>query len=118
MPTGLSLAQFGVLNHFARRNSVESPAQLASAFQVTRGAMTNTLSRLEKRDFVKIEPDPKDGRAKLVQITDKGRNMHQICIDALGPMLQSLAEGVDIAGFSRTLPQLQAVRRFLDEARN
>ena len=64
LPDGLSAAQFGVLIHFSRRGGRESPARLASAFQVTKGAMTNTLQRLEARGFVAIVGDPDDGRRK------------------------------------------------------
>ena len=60
LPDGLSMAGFGVLVHFARRGGEESPAQLASAFQVTKGAMTNTLQRLEAMGYVRVVPDPGD----------------------------------------------------------
>jgi DNA-binding PadR family transcriptional regulator len=52
IPAGMSAAQFGVLSHFVRRGREESPAQLASAFQVTKGAMTNTLQRLEAQGLL------------------------------------------------------------------
>ncbi len=117
MPDGLTQSQFGVLNHFVRLGRIESPARLASAFQVTKGAMTNTLGRLEKRSFVSIVPDPNDGRAKLVDITDGGRQAHSDCITALVPMLKKLGAAMDIEGFSSAIPQLEKVRNYLDKAR-
>ena len=54
LPDGMSVAQFKVLTHFCRRGGAETPAQLARAFQVTKGAMTNTLQRLEAQGFVDI----------------------------------------------------------------
>ena len=51
LPHGLSMAQFGVLNNFVRLGGERTPAGLAEAFQVTRGAMTNTLTRLEAQGF-------------------------------------------------------------------
>ncbi|MEQ1783915.1 MAG: helix-turn-helix domain-containing protein, partial [Hyphomonadaceae bacterium] len=66
LPDGMSLAQFGVLNHFVRLGGQWAPTRLARAFQVTKGAMTNTLQRLEAQGLVKVVPDPKDARAKLV----------------------------------------------------
>ena len=49
LPDGLKISQFSVLNHLVRLGGEWSPARLARAFQVTKGAMTNTLQRLEKR---------------------------------------------------------------------
>ncbi|HNK68572.1 MAG TPA: helix-turn-helix domain-containing protein, partial [Flavobacteriales bacterium] len=44
---GMELSHFSVLNHLARTGEERTPAQLARAFHVTRGAMTNTLTKLE-----------------------------------------------------------------------
>lgn len=67
LPTGMTRAQFTVLNHFVRLGHKErSPAQLASAFQVTRPTMTSTLARMARDGLVAIRDDPTDGRAKLV----------------------------------------------------
>jgi hypothetical protein len=44
LPKGMELSHFSVLNHLARLNDERTPAQLARAFHVTRGAMTNTLT--------------------------------------------------------------------------
>ena len=73
LPPELSVAGFGVLNHFVRLDvEGESPARLARAFQVTKGAMTYTLQKLEELGYVAIEPDPADARAKIVRITSAG----------------------------------------------
>ena len=59
LPESLSVAGFGVLNHFARLGlDGESPTKLARAFQVTKGGMTYTLQQLEELKYVKIESDP------------------------------------------------------------
>ena len=42
LPKGLTTSQFSVLNNFVRLGGTRSPKQLANAFQVTKGAMTNT----------------------------------------------------------------------------
>ena len=44
LPKGMELSHFSVLNHLAHCGVERSPAQLASTFHLTRGAMTNTLS--------------------------------------------------------------------------
>jgi len=117
MPDGLRISQFTVLNHFVRLGGPHSPAALARAFQVTKGAMTNTLQRLETRGLIRIDPDPRDGRAKLVQITDNGRETHAACIAALGPAFAKLTAGLDVESLVRITTELERLRRFLDENR-
>jgi DNA-binding MarR family transcriptional regulator len=118
LPDGLQLAQFGVLNHMVRVGDGWTPVKLASAFQVTKGAMTNTLQRLEARALARIEPDPADGRSKRVFITASGRQMHARCVTALAPELAALERELGGELFTRLLPDLQALRAHLDTARS
>ena len=69
LPKGMELSHFSVLNHLARVGLERSPAQLAKAFHVTRGAMTNTLSKLEVAGYIHIRPDWDDARRKMVAIS-------------------------------------------------
>jgi DNA-binding MarR family transcriptional regulator len=117
LPEGLSYAQFGVLVHFTRRGGQESPAQLAKAFQVTKGAMTNTLQRLEAQGFVRIEPDAADGRRKLVSITPEGVLAHDHGVLAMRPMMEAMRAAFTDAEFAAALPFLTALRMWLDENR-
>ena len=117
MPDGMTLAQFSILNHFVRLGGERSPKDLARAFQVTKGTMTSTLQRLEARGCITIRPDPDDGRAKLVSITPKGRQMREAAIEALRPFLATLS-GHEIAGsFPLLLELLSSLRRYLDNER-
>ncbi len=117
MPDGMRIAHFSVLNHFVRLGGEQSPAALASAFQVTKGAMTNTLHRLEAKHLIEIRPDPDDGRGKLVRITEQGRSAHRGAIEAAQPLLKRVLDEFGEEVFSDALPLLQKVRVFLDENR-
>ena len=117
MPDGLKVSQFSVLNHFVRLGGKRSPLELARSFQVTKGAMTNTLQRLETRRLVKITPDPDDGRGKKVEITDAGRQMHEDCIKALVPALIAMGQSLDQERMKAATPLLTEVRKYLDENR-
>ncbi len=118
LPNGLKMPQFGVLNHLVRLGGKWSPARLASAFQVTKGAMTNTLQRLEERGLIRVSPDPDDGRAKLVSITDAGREMRLRCIDGVSPLLAELLGELSEEDFASALPFLEKVRIYLDSHRS
>ncbi len=117
LPDGLSQAQFSVLTWFRHHGGVAAPAELARVFQVTKGAMTNTLQRLEARGLVAIEPDPADGRRKRVDITPTGQAAHDDALAALRPMTESLRSAFTEAEFVEVLPFLKALRTWLDETR-
>ncbi|MBK6704990.1 MAG: MarR family transcriptional regulator [Caulobacteraceae bacterium] len=88
LPEGLSLAGFGVLNHFIRlKRDAERPTQLARNFQVAKSAMTNTLQRLESAGYITLEPDPEDGRGKIARITPSGRAARDASIARLQPVM-------------------------------
>lgn len=115
MPDGMSMAQFGVLNHFVRMGGPKQLVELARLFQVTKGAMTNTVGRLDDKGLVSVVADPSDGRAKLVDITEAGREMRQTCIDRLAPKLDGLTAMATSDEWTAALPFLQKLRAWLDE---
>lgn len=117
LPEGMKISQFAVLNHLARLHGKWTPARLASAFQVTKAAMTNTLQRLESRGLIKIEADPSDGRGKLISLCAAGRNMREKCIAKIGPLLADLEKEFDEQKFVIALPFLEEIRSYLDEHR-
>jgi len=115
---GLSLAGFSVLNHFVRLELKSStPTELASAFQVTKGAMTNSLSRLEGLGFVSVNVNPKDGRGKIIRITSKGIKARNQSIQAITPMLAMIGGSIPGKEAADALPFLKKLRIFLDENR-
>jgi len=117
LPDGLKVSQFIVLNHLVRMGGEWSPARLANALQVTKGAMTNTLNRLEKRGLVGVKADPRDGRAKRVTLTDAGKEMLAQCVKSVSPLLVDLSQEVSNNELSTVIPILEKVRIYLDTHR-
>jgi len=119
LPKGMTIAQFTVLNHFERLgHSERSPADLASAFQITRPTMTSTLARMEKSGLVKINPDPKDGRAKLVSITAAGKKMWMKCLKNLSVPMDDANAVLSQPQLKKILPLLREIRMKLDALRD
>lgn len=119
LPQGLSLAGFSVLNHFVRLGrEAERPSQLARNFQVTKGAMTNTLQRLEAAGYVKVSPDPTDGRGKIARITRAGRRARDVGIAQMAPLLAEFLANFPVTDLKRILPTLTRLRKNLDAARD
>ena len=118
LPDDLRMSHFSVLNHFARLGGQLSPLELANAFQVTKGAMTNTLKRLEARGLIEIKPDPCDGRGKLVSMNEKGQQVRDEAIKAAAPLFERIGNSFPQEKFEQALPFLQELRQFLDQDRN
>ncbi len=117
LPTGLTSAQFSVLNHLATHGREETPASLTGIFMVTKGAMTNILQRLEGRALIAVTIDPADARRKKVVITDEGRAAWERSVQGLRPMMDSLREAFTPGEFQDALPFLNALRGWLTETR-
>lgn len=119
LPEGLSLAGFGVLNNFIRLGREEQrPTQLARNFQVTKGAMTNTLQRLEAAGYITLSPDPEDGRGKIARITRAGRSARELSIARMTPVVAEFLDAYPAADLRRVLPILTSLRKALDAARD
>lgn len=71
-PVGLTNGQFSLLMSLNR----PEPAGLsgvAGLLAMDRTTLTAALKPLERRGLLTIAPDPKDGRARLLSLTDAGR---------------------------------------------
>jgi DNA-binding MarR family transcriptional regulator len=118
MPHGLTQSQFSVLNWFVRVDNQATPGRLANAFQVTKGAMTNTLGKLVQKNFIQISPDPDSGRSKIVRMTPAGRKARDQAIAATHVDLQEFLQHIPASTLTAALPLLREVRAYLDAARD
>ncbi|QYZ69173.1 MarR family winged helix-turn-helix transcriptional regulator [Neotabrizicola shimadae] len=115
LPKGMELSHFGVLNHLARLGEERTPAQLARAFHVTRGAMTNTLARLEWAGHVHIRPDWDDARQKFVAISPAGRAARDAAVQSVAPLIADVVQALGADRVRAVLPVLRELRRRLEE---
>lgn len=117
LPRGLTVAQFSVLNHFVRLGGERSLVALARAFQVSKPAMGKLVEKLREQGYVRVEPDPADGRGKLVSITAAGARARERSIAALAPLAEELVRALGSDTFSTPLPALTRLREWLDANR-
>jgi DNA-binding MarR family transcriptional regulator len=117
LPQGLSYAQFGILNHLSRRGEPSSPAQLASALNLTKGAVTNLLQKLEAQELIATTTDPDDGRRKWVSLSDGGGAEHQQCLKRLRPLMEEMRAAIGEDDFKAVIPFLKQLRLWLDQNR-
>lgn len=115
LPKGMELSHFSVLNHLARIGDERTPAQLAKSFHVTRGAMTNTLTKLEWAGHVHIRPDWEDARQKFVAISPSGRAAREAALAGVVPLIAEVVQAVGADRVRALLPVLRELRIKLEE---
>jgi len=73
-PLNLTNGQFSLMMSL---NRPEPPAigPVAALLAMDRTTLTAALKPLERRGLVKISPDPKDGRSRLMALTSKGKKL-------------------------------------------
>lgn len=114
LPKGMEISHFGVLNHLARISDERTPAQLARSFHVTRGAMTNTLNKLEWAGHIHIRPDWDDARQKFVAISPSGRAARDAAVQAVAPLIAEVVQALGAEKVRALLPVLREMRTRLE----
>ena len=117
LPQGMTQAQFSVLNWFSRVDDQATPGRLAAAFQVSKGAMTNSLGKLEDKGFVTVTPDPDSGRRKIVRRTAAGKKAWEAALASAFPVLETFADALGLDRIRAHQSFLSEVRAYLDADR-
>ncbi|WP_293439995.1 MarR family transcriptional regulator [Planktotalea sp.] len=115
LPKGMEISHFSVLNYLASTSSERTPAQLAKSFHLTRGAMTNTLGKLERAGYIHIRPDWDDARRKQVAISPAGRSARDGALAGIGPVIEKLVKDLGGDKLRLALPILRDLRLKLEQ---
>ncbi|EPX77651.1 Transcriptional regulator, MarR family [Litoreibacter arenae DSM 19593] len=115
LPKGMELSHFTLLNHLYQLSEPRTPAQLAKSFALTRGALSNTLSKLEWAGHIHVSPDWDDARRKQVVISPSGRRARDAALDSIAPMILGIIDRVGSDRVRDMVPVLRALRSQLSE---
>ena len=74
--TGLSMPQFSILMQLHHRGNC-AIGDISERFDITNAAASQLVDKLVQSGFIKREEDPQDRRAKMLNLTDKGRDLIQ-----------------------------------------
>lgn len=89
---------------------------LAQRAGMTKQAMAELVQHLERQGYVRRVPHPDDARAKLVQLTAKGREVLTIVLQELVPLMEKrLREALGNARWHLLRDDLVQVRELFDE---
>lgn len=93
----LPFTTLSVLDTLASADRALRLTELAATEQVSQPGVTQLVTRLERDGLVERRPDPRDGRAVLVHITEAGRavgrSRHADRARHLAPLLEELTPG-------------------------
>ena len=117
LPDGVHPSHFAIVNHLARTGDGTSPVRIAAAMQVTKNTMTHSLKVLGDRHFITVEPDPEDGRGKIVRLTEAGRAFRETAIRAVLARIGDVIGPEQIEIIRRIKGDLELLRKHLDENR-
>lgn len=83
------------------------PSVLAERAHLSRPAMAEVLDELEELGYLRRVDDPRDGRAKLAQLTDRGRDCVAAARAALARLEGEFEDAVDPRSYAIVRRSLQ-----------
>ena len=114
LPKDLNISSFSVLNHFSGSRAEKTPLQLARSFHVTKGAMTNTLNKLEKQGYIHVRPDWDDARKKCISISQSGIDARNNAMKSIKPILDEIIQKTDHMAKKSLLGDLRNFRESIE----
>ena len=96
---GLNRGEVGVLAalRFAGPKQQLSPTRLFKGLMLSSAGITSRLDRLEQRGYVKRSRHPEDRRGVLVELTDSGRHVLEMAVNADTARERDLMAGLNAA---------------------
>lgn len=91
-------AHFAVFQHLVPEGS--RVTELAEDAQITKQSMSALVSHVEECGYVQYAPDPNDGRAKIVRLTERGQALDTVAREI---MQQIEIEWAEMIGAERFL---------------
>lgn len=90
-------------------------SDLAAADHCSQPTMTNQLHRLAGPGLVTRTPDPKDSRAVLISLTDKGLQVLHAARQARGAAIEPFVDSLSVARKRRLSGTVIALRELMDQ---
>jgi DNA-binding MarR family transcriptional regulator len=93
----MELWELEILSGLRRAGGTLTVGELLDVAQLTSGAITNRIARLERNGYVRRDVDPDDRRQVLVTLTPSGLERQQQAVKANDVAEQEIFATIDIA---------------------
>ncbi|MDR3473210.1 MAG: MarR family transcriptional regulator [Devosia sp.] len=111
---GLTSARWQVLWAIAIAEVPQPVAHLARAMGLNRQGVQRIVNELEAEGLIAFRDNPNHLRAKLVELTGKGRETYAAAARLRQPWLAGLADGLTAAEVDAALRAISVLRRRLE----
>jgi DNA-binding MarR family transcriptional regulator len=91
---GFSLPRAQSMIMVALSERISTQAELAKRLKVSKQAIQQALRPMVEQGLVRIDPDPDNGRQRLVRMTPRGEAMRDVAHDALQALERELARRI------------------------
>lgn len=116
LPDGLTIPQFELIDLLKARASPVLPMEAAITMNLTRGAVSNLIKQLEKKNLLEVMANPDDGRSKRITLSDQGQKSHRDCMIALSEVTTNILQVFSGQKFAAVQNMLDEFSDWLDNA--
>lgn len=106
----LTFSQFVTLKKLGMTDGHISVGELARAAELSHGAMTRLLDRLEEKGLLARADDPTDRRALRIELTDAGRSIFDQCSACSDRVRERALAGMSASECEQFIATLERVR--------
>ena len=92
--TGTSLPRAQSMMMACIDDGITSQSEMAGHLRVSKQAVQQALKALVAKGMVSVQPDPDNGRQKIVSLTDRGRAMRQVAVAGIRALEHTLGERI------------------------
>lgn len=112
---GLTSARWQVLGAIALSPTPEPVARLARNMGLNRQGVQRIVNELVAEDIVAFQENPHHRRAKLVMLTEKGREAYDAASRLQTPWVNALSKGIDAESIIAAVHIIEMLRKRLEE---
>jgi DNA-binding MarR family transcriptional regulator len=111
---GFSMPQFGILMQLHYRGNC-GVSDIGERFDITNAAASQLVEKLVQSSLIQREEDPSDRRAKLLNLTDKGRDLIQQGIEERYRWVDQLVRKLSIEERAKVSEALKIMTQAAEE---
>jgi DNA-binding MarR family transcriptional regulator len=112
--TSLTSARWQIIGAIALREQPATVAQIARAMGQTRQSVQRLVDELEGDGLVDRIPHPEHRRARLVELTPRGRALYAEMLRRQGPWASRTSRELSVSALETALDTLRALRERLE----
>jgi DNA-binding MarR family transcriptional regulator len=89
------------------------PTEVAERLAITKQSVNQAIRDLEAGGYLTLEPDPTDGRARVIRLTAKGHRVHDLAYDVALSFEQAIARQLGPRRFAEFKNALEEINEHI-----